>query len=76
MLVRSFSTTSRPALRAAASGGRPRAGNDTVRAGEPAPPSDQSDPFSAAFPERRTPAYYLLSTFSGEVKESKIGSED
>jgi hypothetical protein len=28
MLVRSFSTTSRPALRAAASGGRPRAGND------------------------------------------------
>jgi GntR family transcriptional regulator len=29
MLVRSFSTTSRPALRAAAYGGHPRAGNDT-----------------------------------------------
>jgi hypothetical protein len=28
--VRSFSTNSRPALRAAASGGRPRAGNDTT----------------------------------------------
>ena len=33
MLVRSFSTTSRPALRAAASGGRPRAGSDTTGTG-------------------------------------------
>jgi hypothetical protein len=29
LFVRSFSTTSRPALRAAACGGRPRAGNDS-----------------------------------------------
>jgi hypothetical protein len=37
--VRTFSSTSRPALRAAACGGRPRAGNDTTEIGEPAPPS-------------------------------------
>jgi hypothetical protein len=40
--VRSFSTNSRPALRAAAVGGRPRAGNDTTltgRAASPLPPS-------------------------------------
>ncbi len=30
LLVRSFSTTSRPALRAAACGGRPRAGSDAT----------------------------------------------
>ena len=35
---RLFSTPSRPALRAAASGGRPRAGNDTTGTGEPAHP--------------------------------------
>jgi hypothetical protein len=34
-----FSTSSRPALRAATSGGRPPAGSDTTVAGEPAPPS-------------------------------------
>jgi len=39
LLVRSFSSTSRPALRAAACGGRPRAGNDTTATGEPASPS-------------------------------------
>jgi hypothetical protein len=38
-VVRSFSTNSRPALRAAAYGGRPRAGSDTTVAGEPASPS-------------------------------------
>ena len=37
--VRSFHTSSRPALRAAACGGRPRAGNDTTATGEPASPS-------------------------------------
>ena len=36
--VRTFSTNSRPALRAAACGGRPRAGNDTTVTGEPAHP--------------------------------------
>jgi hypothetical protein len=39
VLVRSFSTTSRPALRAAACGGRPRAGSDPTATGEPASPS-------------------------------------
>jgi hypothetical protein len=34
--VRSFSTNSRPALRAAACGGRPRAGDDATVTGEPA----------------------------------------
>jgi hypothetical protein len=38
-LVRNFSTTSRPALRAAASGGRPRAGNDTTVTQRPASPN-------------------------------------
>jgi hypothetical protein len=33
-VVRSFSTNSRPALRAAASGGRPRAGNDPTGTGD------------------------------------------
>ena len=37
-VVRTFSTNSRPALRAAASGGRPRAGNDPTVTGEPALP--------------------------------------
>jgi hypothetical protein len=38
-LVRSFSTNSRPALRTAACGGRPRAGNHTMATGgAPAPP--------------------------------------
>jgi hypothetical protein len=36
--VRSFSTNSRPALRAAACGGRPRAGSDATATGEPASP--------------------------------------
>ena len=44
LLVISFSTNSRPALRAAASGGRPRAGNDTTATGEPASPSSQQEP--------------------------------
>ena len=39
--VRSFSTNSRPALRAAASGGRPRAGSDTTVTAEPASPFTQ-----------------------------------
>src|SRR5215211_271178 len=39
MFVRSFSTTSRPALRAAAYGGRPRAGNDTTVTQRPASPN-------------------------------------
>jgi len=34
-VVRSFSTNSRPALRAAACGGRPRAGNTTTATGAP-----------------------------------------
>jgi hypothetical protein len=38
VFVRSFSTSSRPALRTAACGGRPRAGNDTTAPGEPASP--------------------------------------
>ena len=38
-LVRSFSTNSRPALRAAACGGRPRAGSHTTVTGEPASPT-------------------------------------
>ena len=42
--VRTFSTNSRPARRAAASGGRPRAGSDTTGTGEPAPPSHQVTP--------------------------------
>jgi hypothetical protein len=33
--VRSFSTTSRPALRAAACGGRPRAGSQSAAKGQP-----------------------------------------
>jgi hypothetical protein len=37
--VRSFSTNSRPALRAAACGGRPRAGSDTTATEEPASPA-------------------------------------
>jgi hypothetical protein len=37
--VRTFSTPSRPALRAAACGGRPRAGSDTTATGRPASPS-------------------------------------
>jgi hypothetical protein len=40
-VVRNFSTNSRPALRAAACGGRPRAGNDTTGTEEPASPSRQ-----------------------------------
>jgi hypothetical protein len=36
---RLFSTPSRPALRAAACGGRPRAGSDATATGEPASPS-------------------------------------
>src|SRR5215207_9199289 len=40
-LVRSFSTNSRPALRAAACGGRPRAGSDTTATPEPASPCPQ-----------------------------------
>jgi hypothetical protein len=39
-VVTTFSTTSRPALRAAACGGRPRAGSDTTVTGEPASPSN------------------------------------
>jgi ketosteroid isomerase-like protein len=39
MFVRSSSTTSRPALRAAASGGRPRAGSDPTATGRPTSPS-------------------------------------
>jgi hypothetical protein len=35
---RSFSTNSRPALRAAACGGRPRAGSDATVTGEPTAP--------------------------------------
>ena len=42
--VRSFSTNSRPALRAAACGGRPRAGNDPTVTGEPTSPSPQLVP--------------------------------
>jgi hypothetical protein len=42
-VVRSFSTNSRPALRAAASGGRPRAGSDTTAPREPASPNAQAD---------------------------------
>jgi hypothetical protein len=38
-VVRSFSTNSRPALRAAACGGRPRAGGDTAVTGKRASPS-------------------------------------
>jgi hypothetical protein len=41
---RLFSTPSRPALRAAACGGRPRAGSDTTVTREPASPSTQADP--------------------------------
>jgi hypothetical protein len=37
----------RPALRAAASGGRPRAGSDATATGQPASPSTQSDPRTA-----------------------------
>jgi hypothetical protein len=37
-VVRTFSTNSRPALRAAARGGRPRAGSDATATGEPASP--------------------------------------
>jgi hypothetical protein len=36
--------SSRPALRAAACGGRPRAGSDTTVTREPASPSTQADP--------------------------------
>jgi hypothetical protein len=36
--VTTFPTGSRPALRGAACGGRPRAGSDTTVTGEPAPP--------------------------------------
>jgi hypothetical protein len=39
LLVGSFSTTSRPVLRAAACGGRPRAGNDTTVIQRPASPN-------------------------------------
>ena len=39
---RSFSTNSRPALRAAACGGRPRAGSDTTATGRPASPTTQA----------------------------------
>jgi hypothetical protein len=42
--VRTFSTGSRPALRAAACGGRPRAGNDAAATGELASPSHQMIP--------------------------------
>ena len=44
VFVRSFSTTSRPALRAAACGGRPRAGNDAAAGGEWPHPSHQREP--------------------------------
>jgi hypothetical protein len=43
-LVRSFSTNSRPALRAAACGGRPRAGSDTMVTGIPTNPPCGGDP--------------------------------
>jgi hypothetical protein len=42
--VRLSSASSRPALRAAACGGRPRAGNDTTGTGEPASPTRNPDP--------------------------------
>jgi hypothetical protein len=58
LVVTTFSTTSRPALRAAACGGRPRAGNDTTGTGEPASPSRQGSidaqdgPETQAAPQR------------------------
>jgi hypothetical protein len=51
---RSFSTNSRPALRAAACGGRPRAGSDTTVTGEPASP----------IPLRRTLTSMAIPTFT------------
>jgi hypothetical protein len=42
--VRSFSTNSRPALRAAACGGRPRAGSDTMVIGAPSHPARKREP--------------------------------
>jgi hypothetical protein len=45
--VRTFSTSSRPALRAAACGGRPRAGSDATATREPASPNAQADPVDA-----------------------------
>src|SRR4029450_10355794 len=48
MLVRSLSTSSRPALRAAASGGRPRAGGDAAATGEPTSPTRQGVPQTVA----------------------------
>jgi hypothetical protein len=49
-VVRSFSTNSRPALRAAACGGRPRAGSTATGTGAPASPSTSG----ATKPRRRT----------------------
>jgi hypothetical protein len=43
-VVRTFWTNSRPALRAAACCGRPRAGNDTMGTGAPASPSQTGTP--------------------------------
>jgi hypothetical protein len=54
VLVRTFSTNSRPALRAAACGGRPRAGSDTTATGEPASP----------IPLRRTLTSMAIPTFT------------
>jgi hypothetical protein len=51
-LVRSFSTNSRPTLRAAASGGRPRAGSDTTVTGEPASRSRHGEPKQSRPPWR------------------------
>jgi hypothetical protein len=46
--VRSFSTNSRPALRAATSGGLPRAGNDTTVTGQRTSPYTAGDPVAEA----------------------------
>jgi hypothetical protein len=51
---RSFSTTSRPALRAAACGGRPRAGSTTTGTEAPASPST---PGATKHQRRRTKAF-------------------
>jgi hypothetical protein len=56
---RLFSTPSKPALRAAACGGRPRADNDTTITGTPTSPSIQGGPVGeSAIPEVHEPVIH------------------
>jgi hypothetical protein len=81
MFVGTFSTTSRPALRAAACGGRPRAGSDTTVPGSrPHPPSKGSRSshehaaWSALGPYRSGNHGSLAGT-SGHARHGRIAGE-